>query len=216
VTDKLIETLQEEEEPAPEEEVSEVEPEEPSEESVEEESEEPKEEESLEDVLATIEELAKGSKIKAIIAKAKKIRKKGESWKAAIKRAAKMLSEEKEQPEEELKKKKKYPYPYPAKLDEIIQNLTMLLEELKKKKKYKYPYPEAQSEKKEEEKEELAKKLEKKIETLEEANERLRNELEVLRNKGIKITRQPEELAKKTGSKTVYHIDSEGRIWSWD
>jgi len=44
----------------------------------------------------------KGSKVARIAKKAKEIRKKGESWKAAIKRAAKMLEEE-EKPEEESK-----------------------------------------------------------------------------------------------------------------
>ncbi|RLJ03627.1 MAG: hypothetical protein DRP11_00080 [Candidatus Aenigmatarchaeota archaeon] len=46
----------------------------------------------------------KGGKVARIARKAKEIRKKGESWKSAIKRAAKMLAEEEGETAEEEKK----------------------------------------------------------------------------------------------------------------
>ena len=65
------------------------------------------------------------------------------------------------------------------------------------------------------EKKELAEKK-KEMETLEEKNRRLAEELAVIKDRGIKITRQPQELAEKTGSKTKYMELKDGSIYSWD
>ena len=56
----------------------------------------------------------------------------------------------------------------------------------------------------------------KEILTLSEANQRLEAKVEKMLNKGIKLTRQPEELSKKTGSTRVYHTEPDGSIFSWE
>jgi len=96
------------------------------------------------------------------------------------------------------------------------------LQEEPKKKPEKKPEPEPEK-KKEPEKEEAKPEPKKEecdhkaqIESLTEKNERLIEELEIIRNRGIKVTRQPEELAKKTGSTTKYFIQKDGSIFSWD
>lgn len=181
----------------------------------------------LEDILEAFgeEELVKGGKLKAIIAKAKKIRKKGEAWRAAVKRAAKMLEEEKPEKKPEEEKIKKEPEeeeekkePYKPKVEEmqcedlfdLLSNITTELRKRAKKEpeEEKVKKPEEEKVKKEEPKKEVEKMAKEFTRKIEELERRL--------NKGVKTTRQPEELAEKTGSKTEYQTHPDGSISSWD
>lgn len=56
----------------------------------------------------------------------------------------------------------------------------------------------------------------KEVLTLSEANKKYEEKLEKVLNKGIKLTRQPEELSKKTGSQRTYHNLPDGSIFSWE
>lgn len=135
---------------------------------------------------------------KAIIAKAKKIRKKGEDWKDAVKRAAKSMAEKPEEkkpeeekcyppkkPEEEAKKPEEKK-PEEESLKVLVNK--MVEDALKKKEEYPKPYPEQQKkeDKYPEEKKELEQKLSEKNKELQE----LKESFELFKNQGFKVTRQ--------------------------
>ena len=77
-----------------------------------------------------------------------------------------------------------------------------------------------------EEEEELKEEVKKMKDELKQLKEQLKSKTEELEdekakemlkiNRGVKRTRQPEELAKKTGSTREYEFGSNGAIWSWD
>ena len=140
----IIETLEEEDKPSETEEETETAPES---------NESDTSEDTVENALdAYFEELKKGAGVQKIIAKAKEIRKKGESWKAAIKRASKLLKGKKKLSAEDYEN---------FSTDELLEMLSSTIDILKKK-KYPYPYPEKKAENEDEKTvEEEAKKKEK-------------------------------------------------------
>jgi len=160
------------------------------------------------ELMDTLSEIDIKNGVAEIAKKAKEIRKKGESWTAAIRRAAKMLSEEelakKKEPKEEekmvdsdvvdqiiklaelLKKKKEYPYP-----------------KEEKEKKYPYPYKEDVEMKKKEEEEKKKKEEEemKKKEEEDKKEKEMKEQINELSEKVTKLTaklNEPDKLSKKT------------------
>ena len=166
---------------------------------------------SFEEIDSLMEELGKGE----IFKKAKTIKKEHPDWdwNKCVKEAGKKLEEPKEKkyPEEQKKKEEKYPEEEKKKPEDYYKEKKSEFEEMIRnaireefKKKEKYPEPCEEMKKKKEEPEKPAKEL-----ALEKKVEELNEKIEMIRNKGFKTVRQPEEL-KETG--ITYLVGKDGSI----